>query len=118
MRVLPLPKPLPEEPGRKLVWQSQLPGGLAKLAVRMDPLDLLELRATRIEVAFTSELGLHLDLENLGLRLPVFHVGERMTVLPAFGSFTGMHPVRPAPGERIFAVADDAVRELPLQARA
>lgn len=52
------------------------------------------------------------------LRLPVFHLGERMTVLPAFGSFTGMHPVRPGPGDRIFAVADDAVREVPAQARA
>ena len=52
------------------------------------------------------------------LRLPVFHVGERVTVLPAFGSFTGMHPVRPAPGDRLFAVADDAVRELPPQAHA
>ena len=52
------------------------------------------------------------------LRLPVFHVGARVTVLPAFGSFTGMHPVQRAPGDRIFAVADDAVHEVPLQARA
>jgi DNA ligase-associated metallophosphoesterase len=52
------------------------------------------------------------------LRLPVFHVGERVTVLPAFGSFTGMHPVRRVPGDRIYAVADDAVRELPAQTRA
>lgn len=52
------------------------------------------------------------------LRLPVFHVGERVTVLPAFGSFTGMHPVRAGPGDRLFAVADDAVREVPAQARA
>ncbi len=47
------------------------------------------------------------------LRLPCFHVGERVAVLPAFGSFTGMHPVRRAEGDRVFAVADDAVRELP-----
>lgn len=52
------------------------------------------------------------------LRLPVFHVGERVTVLPAFGSFTGMHPVRRAAGDRIFAVADDAVHEVPRQTRA
>ncbi|WP_298834602.1 ligase-associated DNA damage response endonuclease PdeM [uncultured Piscinibacter sp.] len=47
------------------------------------------------------------------LRLPCFHVGERVTVLPAFGSFTGMHPVRRTPGDRVFAVAGEAVRELP-----
>ena len=34
-------------------------------------------------------------------------------VLPAFGSFTGMHPAQTAPGDRVFAVAEDAVRELP-----
>jgi len=33
-------------------------------------------------------------------------------VLPAFGSFTGMHPIRPAQGDRVFAVADDKVVEI------
>lgn len=47
------------------------------------------------------------------LRLPCFHLGARVLVLPAFGSFTGMHPVRRQGGDRVFAVAGDAVRELP-----
>ncbi len=47
------------------------------------------------------------------LRLPCFHFGALVGVLPAFGSFTGMHPAKVAPGDRVFAVADDAVRELP-----
>ena len=47
------------------------------------------------------------------LRLPCFHWLDRMLVLPAFGSFTGMHPVRRTSGDRVFAVAGDAVRELP-----
>lgn len=47
------------------------------------------------------------------LRLPCFHLGEQVLVLPAFGSFTGMHPVRRVPGDRVFAVAGDEVRELP-----
>lgn len=47
------------------------------------------------------------------LRLPCFHFGAQVGVLPAFGSFTGMHPAQVAPGDRVFAVADDAVRELP-----
>ena len=47
------------------------------------------------------------------LRLPCFHLHARMLVLPAFGSFTGMHPVRRTSGDRVFAVAGDAVRELP-----
>lgn len=47
------------------------------------------------------------------VRLPCFHFGARVGVLPAFGAFTGLHPVQPAPGDRLFAVAGDAVLTLP-----
>jgi len=46
------------------------------------------------------------------LRLACFHFDLRVGVLPAFGSFTGMHPVRRMPGDRVFAVADERVVEL------
>jgi DNA ligase-associated metallophosphoesterase len=48
------------------------------------------------------------------LRLPCFHFSARMGVLPAFGAFTGMHPIRPAPGDRVYLVAEGEVRPLPL----
>ncbi|HYD77496.1 ligase-associated DNA damage response endonuclease PdeM [Ramlibacter sp.] len=55
------------------------------------------------------------------LRLPCFWLGDdsgaqpqrAVGVLPAFGSFTGMHPIRRAPGDRVFAIADGVVRPLP-----
>jgi DNA ligase-associated metallophosphoesterase len=47
------------------------------------------------------------------LRLPCFHFGPHVGVLPAFGAFTGMHVVAPAAGDRLFAVADGRVVELP-----
>jgi DNA ligase-associated metallophosphoesterase len=47
------------------------------------------------------------------LRLPCFHFGAQVGVLPAFGDFTGMHPVRAAAGERVYAIADAAVVEVP-----
>ena len=50
------------------------------------------------------------------LRLPCFHFGANHGVLPAFGDFTGMHAIRPAPGERVFAIADDRVMALPVPA--
>jgi len=34
-------------------------------------------------------------------------------ILPAFGSFTGMHRIAPRPGDRIFPIAGDTVRALP-----
>jgi uncharacterized protein len=46
------------------------------------------------------------------LRLPCFHVGARVGVLPAFGAFTGMHPVEAGHGDRVFVVADRHVVEL------
>jgi DNA ligase-associated metallophosphoesterase len=47
------------------------------------------------------------------LRLPCFHFGPRVGVLPAFGAFTGMHVLPRVPGDRVYVVAGDAVRALP-----
>lgn len=47
------------------------------------------------------------------LRLPCFWFGDAVGVLPAFGAFTGMHPIRAGAGERVFAVGDGAVALLP-----
>lgn len=47
------------------------------------------------------------------LRLPCFHFGPQVGVLPAFGAFTGLHGVRAAPGDRLYAIAGDAVRAVP-----
>jgi uncharacterized protein len=47
------------------------------------------------------------------LRLPCFHFGAAVGVLPAFGAFTGMHPIERVPGDRVFVVADNAVHPLP-----
>ncbi|MBK4735750.1 ligase-associated DNA damage response endonuclease PdeM [Noviherbaspirillum pedocola] len=43
------------------------------------------------------------------LRLPCFLFGARVGLLPSFGAFTGGHPVRPKPGDRLFVTAEDAV---------
>lgn len=46
------------------------------------------------------------------LRLPCFHFGTALGLLPAFGGFTGMHVVRRAAGDRVYVVAGDQVRPL------
>ena len=46
------------------------------------------------------------------LRLPCFHFGAQVGVLPAFGPFTGLHEIERADGERVFALADEVVREV------
>jgi DNA ligase-associated metallophosphoesterase len=47
------------------------------------------------------------------LRLPCFHFGPAVGVLPAFGAFTGMHVLPRGPADRVYVVADDSVRALP-----
>lgn len=47
------------------------------------------------------------------LRLPCFWFSAELGVLPAFGSFTGMHAVHPLPRDRVFVAADGRVAELP-----
>jgi len=46
------------------------------------------------------------------LRCPAFIFGPSVGLLPSFGSMTGGHPVRPRPGDRVFAVGPDAVVEI------
>lgn len=50
------------------------------------------------------------------LRLPCYWFGDEamhpVGVLPAFGGFTGMHPIERRPGDRVWAVAEDRLAEL------
>ncbi len=50
------------------------------------------------------------------LRLPCYWFGHEtlrpVGVLPAFGAFTGMHPIERAAGDRVFVAADQRVLEL------
>ena len=55
------------------------------------------------------------------LRLPCFWLGDphgprAVGVLPAFGAFTGMHAIERAPGDRVYALCDGQVREVPAPA--
>ena len=47
------------------------------------------------------------------LRLPCFWFGDDVGVLPAFGAFTGMHPIRANASDRVFAIADNVVAAMP-----
>lgn len=51
------------------------------------------------------------------MRLSCFWLGAEarhpVGVLPAFGSFTGMHPIERRAGDRVFVLTEDRVAELP-----
>ncbi len=81
-------------------------GGLA-LAHHPDPIDGRYVLAGHIHPAAVVG-GRARDR----LRLPCFHFGPQVGVLPAFGAFTGMHVLPRVPGDRVFVVAGDEVRSL------
>ena len=54
------------------------------------------------------------DRGGVHVRIPCFHADGNTLVLPAFGSFTGLHRVRPRDGDRVFVALTDEVREVPL----
>lgn len=54
-------------------------------------------------------LGSGLD----SVRLPCFWFGASVGILPAFGAFTGTHPIEPAPGDRIYVSDGERVRAVP-----
>ncbi len=57
--------------------------------------------------------GVRLPGSAAGEKIPCFWVTEEFMVLPAFGEFTGCETVRPAADDRVFAVADGEVTQLP-----
>ncbi len=46
------------------------------------------------------------------IKMPCFHVGERVGVLPAFSTFTGGGSVRREKGDRVFGIGGGAVVEV------
>ncbi len=46
-------------------------------------------------------------------RFPCFVFERQVAVLPAFGEFTGMHRVRPAPERRIIVAVENSIFEVP-----
>lgn len=55
----------------------------------------------------------HPAIHCAGLRLSCFHFNSVEAVFPSFGSFTGSKMISPQKGDRIFAVHEDEILEIP-----
>lgn len=44
-----------------------------------------------------------------GVRLPCFYFGRYHGLMPAFGTFTGLHPIKIFEGDRVYAIAEQQV---------
>lgn len=89
LRILPPPPAPPPDPTRVPVLEAQLPGGHAKVALAMDPRDVLALRADRREISLGSARHLHLDIPGLHLRLELsgarYHLESGEVQIAGFG---------------------------------
>ncbi|RNC79931.1 MAG: ligase-associated DNA damage response endonuclease PdeM [Balneola sp.] len=43
------------------------------------------------------------------LRIPCFYFGEQFGLLPAFGGFTGTHPITPKSGEQVYGIVNQEI---------
>jgi DNA ligase-associated metallophosphoesterase len=97
----------PASLGFQVVDEPWIEGGLA-LCHHPEPRDASYVLAGHLHPCISLSGRAHDRL-----RLPCFHFGARVGVLPAFGSFTGMHPVRRGPGDRVFVATGESVVEVP-----
>lgn len=61
---------------------------------------------------FTGHIHPRISLTGSGrqsVQVPCFYFGKEYAILPAFGKFTGTHPVKASPGDSVYAIADDMV---------
>lgn len=61
--------------------------------------------------------GVRIEGDDDSARLACFVLGTHRAILPAFGRFTGLAEIAPASGDRIVAIAGDALFELPHRQR-
>jgi uncharacterized protein len=61
---------------------------------------------------FSGHIHPGITLHGMGkqsLRFPCFYFNKTFAVLPAFGKFTGTHPIQPGKGDAVFALAKNNV---------
>lgn len=64
---------------------------------------------------FTGHIHPGISISGLGkqsLRFPCFYFTETYAVLPAFGKFTGLYPVKPKKKDRVFAIVNKSIMEI------
>jgi uncharacterized protein len=46
------------------------------------------------------------------LKFPCFYFGKQQCILPAFGGFTGAHPIEPKKAENVFAIVENSIIQI------
>ena len=77
--------------------------------------DIQTCKTTHHDYCFSGHIHPGIKMKGMGrqtIQLPCFYFGEKYAVLPAFGRFTGTYPVKPVPGDRIFALVENSILQI------
>lgn len=83
-----------------------------------EPMPVSAIPPAKINVAGHLHPGANLQGKGRqAITLPCFWLSKNQMILPAFGSFTGLAIVRPEATDRVFAILNDSIVEVPLAAK-
>ena len=74
--------------------------------------DICDLADDDENYCFSGHIHPGITMRGVGkqsLRLPCFYFNRQYAVLPAFGKFTGTHPIKPAEQDAVFALAGNSI---------
>ena len=74
--------------------------------------DICDLKEEDKSYCFSGHIHPGITMRGVGkqsLRLPCFYFSEQYAVLPAFGKFTGTHPIKPTEHDAVFALAGNSI---------
>ena len=74
--------------------------------------DICELSDDDENYCFSGHIHPGIIMRGVGkqsLRLPCFYFNKQYAVLPAFGKFTGTHPIKPLQNDAVFALAGNSI---------
>ncbi len=74
--------------------------------------DIRDMATASGKYAFSGHIHPGIRITGQGkqsLQFPCFYFGKKYAVLPAFGKFTGTHPIHPKKGDAVFALVENSV---------
>lgn len=74
--------------------------------------DICDLAEDDTRYCFSGHIHPGITVRGVGkqsLRLPCFYFNRQYAVLPAFGKFTGTHPIKPVENDAVFALANNSI---------
>ena len=83
-----------------------------------EPMECDKIPKSRINLAGHIHPGARLEGKGRqSIMLPCFWFSQKQVILPAFGSFTGLTPIRPGESDRVYVIFENKIVEVALESR-